>query len=47
MSSQHKMLLKINAQNLDKYLVVWDNHSQEWINEQDISQYALGIYREI
>ena len=47
MSSQHKMLLKINAQNRDKYLVVWDNHSQEWINEQDISPYALGIYREI
>ena len=41
------MLLKINAQNLDKYLVVWDNHSHEWIKEQDISPYALGIYREI
>ena len=47
MSSQHKMILKVIAQKANKYLVAWNNHSQEWLNEEDISPYALDIYRQI
>ena len=47
MSSKDKMVLKVICQNSNKYLVVWDNHSQEWLNEEDISPYTLDIYRQI
>ena len=47
MSSKHKMVLKVIAQNDNKYLVGWDNHFQEWLNEKDISPYTLDIYRQI
>ena len=47
MSSKHKMILKVIAQKANKYLVVWDNRFQEWLNEEDISPYALDIYRQI